>query len=114
MLGLILTIAALRLWLSTLISVTELGLSVDSGLGWIQGPDISDRAVLFQSPPKIFGTKYAELSDRETEAQLTWHMMNLHYSQILPRHTFQTVYNPDSDPLVPTISWIRAPRLPSY
>ena len=103
----------MTLALSTLVSVTELGLSVDSGLGWIQGPDISDRAVMFQSPPKIFGTKYAQLADREIESRMTWQLMKFHYYNI-HRDTFQTVYNADSDPTAPTISWTAAPRLPSY
>ena len=45
----------MSLALSYLKEVRELGLSLDSGLGWIAGPDISDRARLFQEKPRIFG-----------------------------------------------------------
>ena len=45
----------MSLALSYLKEVHELGLSLDSGLGWIAGPDISDRARLFREKPKIFG-----------------------------------------------------------
>ena len=45
----------MSLALSYLKEVRELGLSLDSGLGWIAGPDISDRARIFQEKPSIFG-----------------------------------------------------------
>ena len=45
----------MSLALSYLKEVRELGLSLDSGLGWIAGPDISDRARLFQEKPRVFG-----------------------------------------------------------
>ena len=45
----------MSLALSYLKEVRELGLSLDSGLGWIAGPDISDRARIFQEKPRIFG-----------------------------------------------------------
>ena len=45
----------MSLALSYLKEVRELGLSLDSGLGWIAGPDVSDRARVFQEKTKIFG-----------------------------------------------------------
>ena len=45
----------MSLALSYLKDVRELGLSLDSGLGWIAGPDISDRARIFQEKPRVFG-----------------------------------------------------------
>ena len=45
----------MSLALSYLKEVRELGFSLDSGLGWIAGPDISDRARLFQEKPRVFG-----------------------------------------------------------
>ena len=45
----------MSLALSYLKEVRELGLSLDSGLGWLAGPDISDRARVFQEKPIIFG-----------------------------------------------------------
>ena len=45
----------MSLALSYLKEVRELGLSLDSGLGWIAGPDVSDRARVFQEKTRIFG-----------------------------------------------------------
>ncbi|KAL9039363.1 MAG: hypothetical protein Q9214_004908, partial [Letrouitia sp. 1 TL-2023] len=45
--------------LSRLTCVTELGLSILSGLGWQNGPDQSDRARLFKTKPKVFGTQFS-------------------------------------------------------
>ncbi|KAL9611518.1 MAG: hypothetical protein Q9167_003843 [Letrouitia subvulpina] len=44
--------------LSRLTYVTELGLSILSGLGWQNGPDQSDRARLLKTKPKVFGTQF--------------------------------------------------------
>ena len=103
----------MTLALSTLDSVTELGLSVDSGLGWMQGPDISDRAAMFQTPAKIFGTKYALPSDKEIDSRTLWALMKWdnHNDQ---RETFQTVYNTSSDERAPSILWAPAHPHPSY
>ncbi|KAL8946563.1 MAG: hypothetical protein Q9222_007055, partial [Ikaeria aurantiellina] len=43
---------------SRLTGIRELGLSVLSCLGWLNGRDISDRAKLFQTKPGIFGSQY--------------------------------------------------------
>lgn len=43
---------------SNLSEVIELGLSLDSGLGWLAGPDVSDRAKVFNAKAKIFGPKH--------------------------------------------------------
>ncbi|KAH0543230.1 hypothetical protein FGG08_002394 [Glutinoglossum americanum] len=40
---------------STLSRVMELGLSLDNGLGWLNGPDVPPRAAIFKSKPRIFG-----------------------------------------------------------
>ncbi len=58
--------------LSKLTEVYELGLSVDSGLGWLAGPDISDRAKLFKAKPKVFGTKYLAPDTKVVERQQKW------------------------------------------
>ena len=52
--------------LSNLTGVTELGLSIDSGLGWLNGPDISDRARTLREKPRIFG-KSQRLPDTSTQ-----------------------------------------------
>ncbi|KAL8726214.1 MAG: hypothetical protein Q9166_006839 [cf. Caloplaca sp. 2 TL-2023] len=57
---------------SRLTGMRELGLSVLSGLGWLAGKDISDRAKLLEKKPTVFGTQYA-LPDRELrESMRKW------------------------------------------
>ncbi|KAL8824430.1 MAG: hypothetical protein Q9191_005061 [Dirinaria sp. TL-2023a] len=99
--------------LSTLDSVTELGLSVDSGLGWMQGPDISDRAATFQTPVKIFGTKYALPSDKDIHSRRLWAMVRRDKNND-ERETFQTVYNTSSDERAPSVLWAPAHPHPTY
>ncbi|KAF1952200.1 hypothetical protein CC80DRAFT_495537 [Byssothecium circinans] len=53
---------------SELSRVKELALSIDSGLGWLNGPDRSIRARILQRPPKVFGTP-KEIPDRRAQAQ---------------------------------------------
>jgi hypothetical protein len=58
----------MKIAFSELSRVKELGLSVDSGLGWLNGPDRSIRSSILQRPPDIFGT-LEEFPDRRTQAQ---------------------------------------------
>ena len=58
--------------LSYLSNVNELGLSLDSGLGWLQGPDISDRAKIFKGKSKVFGTSHNVPSKRDEERMEAW------------------------------------------
>jgi hypothetical protein len=52
--------------------VSELALSVDSGLGWLNGPDKSIHARIFQRQDSIFGPSWA-VADRQTqEANTFW------------------------------------------
>ncbi|KAI4930384.1 hypothetical protein J4E85_005011 [Alternaria conjuncta] len=53
---------------SELKSVRELALSIDSGLGWLNGPDRSIRARVLQKPSRVFGTAKA-IPDRRAQAQ---------------------------------------------
>jgi hypothetical protein len=53
---------------SELKKVRELALSVDSGLGWLSGPDRSIRARVLQRPPQVFGTN-KPIPDRRAQAQ---------------------------------------------
>ncbi|KAF2124848.1 hypothetical protein P153DRAFT_326337 [Dothidotthia symphoricarpi CBS 119687] len=48
--------------------VKELALSIDSGLGWLNGPDRSIRARILQRPPEVFGTS-KDVPDRQAQAQ---------------------------------------------
>ena len=47
--------------LSKLTAVAELALSIDSGLGWLVGSDLSDRANMLREKPRIFGKKHLVL-----------------------------------------------------
>lgn len=58
--------------LSNLQGVRELGVSIDSGLGYLCGPDISDHAQLFQEKPKIFGVSETQMSLKLLERQRLW------------------------------------------
>ena len=58
--------------LSKLVEVKELGLCIDSGLGWLPGPDLSDRALIFQRKSKIFGCREAEENGQNEKRQKTW------------------------------------------
>ena len=40
---------------SHLTKVQQLALSIDSGLGWLRGPDVSIKSRVFQQPPPVFG-----------------------------------------------------------
>lgn len=53
---------------SELTKVKELALSIDSGLGWLHGPDLSIRARILQTPPSIFGSRQ-NVPDRRSQAQ---------------------------------------------
>jgi hypothetical protein len=53
---------------SELSKVKELALSIDSGLGWLNGPDRSIRARILQKPPAVFGT-LKDIPDRPAQAQ---------------------------------------------
>ena len=58
--------------LSYLTNVTELGLSIDSGLGYFSGADISDRAQIFKGKTEVFGTRYTEPDTETRERIQTW------------------------------------------
>ncbi len=58
--------------LSNLQGVRELGVSIDSGLGYLCGPDISDHAQLFQEKPKIFGVSETQRTLKFLERQRLW------------------------------------------
>ena len=64
---------------SELTKVKELALSVDSGLGWLNGPDRSIRARILRKLPNVFGSRQ-RIPDRRTQAQYElWdHIENMH------------------------------------
>ncbi|KAI9877531.1 MAG: hypothetical protein M1830_003643 [Pleopsidium flavum] len=68
---------------SNLSKVTELAISIDSGLGWLCGPDISDRAQIFKGKPSVFGrsNKLPDLQARERKE--IWKAIIGHYRKSL-------------------------------
>ena len=58
--------------LSNLRQTHKLGLSLDSGLGWLSGPDMSDRVQLFKEKPTIFGKLHQHPDAKTTERDETW------------------------------------------
>ncbi|KAL9098490.1 MAG: hypothetical protein Q9163_005859 [Psora crenata] len=59
--------------LSFLVGTKELGLSVDSGLGWLVGPDISDRAKLARAKPQVFGRRRSQTPLGISQVEEVWH-----------------------------------------
>ncbi|KAF2492489.1 hypothetical protein BU16DRAFT_466962 [Lophium mytilinum] len=61
---------------SMLQKVQELALSLDSGLGWLKGPDRSIRARIIRKQPEVFGPS-KEIPDRKEQAQQElWDYLN--------------------------------------
>ncbi len=60
---------------SNLTQVTELALSMDSGLGWLCGPDISDRARIFNDKGRVFGSKSSIVDARRRQQAKTWEIL---------------------------------------
>ncbi len=58
--------------LSNLNQTRQLGLSLDSGLGWLCGPDISDREQLFSKKPEVFGKGNNVPDKKTTSARDLW------------------------------------------
>ena len=58
--------------LSNLLGVQELGICIDSGLGWLSGPDMSDRARLFQQNHKVFGSREPEVKEEYKKSLDNW------------------------------------------
>lgn len=58
----------MKIAFSELTRIKELALSIDSGLGWLNGPDRSIRARILQRPPAVFGT-LKDVPDRRAQAQ---------------------------------------------
>ncbi|KAL9631394.1 MAG: hypothetical protein Q9164_005919 [Protoblastenia rupestris] len=61
--------------LSYLKDTRELGLSLDSGLGWLTGPDVSDRARLFQAKSPVFGRRHSIFDAQTKENEEIWQQL---------------------------------------
>ncbi|KAF2104356.1 hypothetical protein NA57DRAFT_29656 [Rhizodiscina lignyota] len=60
---------------SYLKKVKELALSIDSGLGWLNGPDLSMRSRILKGPSTVFGSSHA-IADRQMRAKRgLWKML---------------------------------------
>ena len=75
--------------MSFLNGTRELGLSLDSGLGWLVGPDMSDRAKLFQDKSKVFGRRHSQPDLKKMEREETWNSLS---SSITSTRIFPSVY----------------------
>ena len=62
---------------SNLSEVTELGLSLDSGLGWLVGPDVSDRARIFNEKEKVFGRRHTLPDAAARERAEAWRTLSI-------------------------------------
>lgn len=68
-------ISQMKLAFSELKEVSSLALSIDSGLGWLNGPDKSPRARIFEQPSAVFGSKQIDIEDRLTSAEMLWNAL---------------------------------------
>lgn len=75
---------------SHLSEVSELGLSLDGGLGWLVGPDQSDRARIFRSRPEVFGSRFPLSSAVVRRRCLEW-------SRLKPQDSSSDSSQPDSE-----------------
>ena len=74
--------------LSNLGEIQELALSLDNALGWLAGPDISDRAQIFREKPRIFGSSDAQTRARHDKGEELWQNIS---SSLVTEH--QPIYN---------------------
>ncbi|KAH0556009.1 hypothetical protein GP486_006050, partial [Trichoglossum hirsutum] len=68
---------------STLTRVMELGISLDNGLGWLNGPDVAPRVAIFKPKPKIFGPSSAFFDARKRDQIEAWRALLL-AAQVTP------------------------------
>lgn len=104
--------------LSNLTGVTELGLSIDCGLGWLNGPDLSDSAQLFWEKPRIFGEqqKYSNLVSQERQDIWDAFIKAIRQSQTQPDFLIQddfyevdVEWEPNMDSSLPVRPMFRGP-----
>jgi F-box domain len=81
----------MKIAFSQLRGIQELALSIDNGLGWLHGPDISLHSQIFKGPSQVFGQNYC-VPDRRTQARLDfWGMLKR-----LSPDTFAAFESPNS------------------
>lgn len=69
----------MKLAFSHLQSVNQLALSMDSGLGWMTGPDKSMRSRILQRAPHIFGCSHAAVDAQQQERARLWESLETAY-----------------------------------
>ena len=122
----------MTLALSHLKSLNELGLVVESGLGWLSGPDCSDRVHILREKQRVFGATYLELDRSQRIKQWTWDAITIESrrnrglglerfeigtpasERVMPDQyetsTFQTIHGPFYESVaVPKVGWAQAP-----
>lgn len=67
---------------SNLSQVTELAISIDSGLGWLCGPDISDRVQIFKGKPRVFGSSNTLPDSQARERIEFWKAILEYYHRV--------------------------------
>ncbi|KAF2442897.1 hypothetical protein P171DRAFT_363507 [Karstenula rhodostoma CBS 690.94] len=102
---------------SELTKVQELALSVDAGLGWLNGPDRSIRARILERPPEVFGTR-KDIPDRRTHAQRElWHHIEACHTAAESDLTLATLYKLEvtrlpSDTQIANLALEQQPEIP--
>ncbi|KAL6720358.1 hypothetical protein ACLMJK_002279 [Lecanora helva] len=91
--------------LSRLTRVEQLGICLDNGLGWLAGPDISDRAQIFQQKCKVFGSRKAEEKEQYEKRQTVWDaiLRILEAGRTLDSSTLDSATLGDDSPFYPTL-----------
>lgn len=69
----------MKLAFSHLKSVNSLALSMDSGLGWMTGPDKSMRSQILQRAPHVFGCSHAAVDTHQQERAHLWESLERAY-----------------------------------
>ena len=65
-------VLAMRSAFSNLQKVNELAICIDSGLGWLNGPDMSDHARIFKQKSEVFGMTLADQEYEGSKSQHAW------------------------------------------
>ncbi|KAL1296709.1 hypothetical protein AAFC00_000183 [Neodothiora populina] len=73
----------MKLAFSYLHEVRHLALSLDSGLGWMSGPDKSMRSRILQRDPPVFGdSSHGVLSAQQKQREYLWDILDSSYSNV--------------------------------
>ena len=64
--------------------VQELALSIDSGLGWLNGPDKSVRGRIFERPSAVFGSAYDVPDNAALDATMFWNALQQSQLSVAP------------------------------